>query len=207
MKPLPFYVEADGGAEAERRGGNRIHGLKRTTLTTRELIIATGAYFIALIAVAYFTRATARRIAGALAGGGVVGLAVIGVTALSEALGWWRVPGFWTPGKLPIYYFGWSISVAPIYLVTWRIARRFGRRGLAAVLCGIAIVGPLRDYRIAKTFPEWIVFGPGVAPVLAVAATYVGTVALGHALMRLVAGPAGGDPLARRPESAPNALS
>jgi hypothetical protein len=164
-------------------------------------------YFAALITLAYFTRATARRIVGAVAGGGVVGVAVIGVTALAEALGWWRVPGFWTPDKLLMYYLGWAISCAPIYLVTWRIARRFGRRGLAAILCAVAVVGPLRDYRIAAFFPEWIVFGPGVAPVLAVAATYVGIVALGHAVMRLVAGPAGSDWLARLPESAPNALS
>ena len=142
-----------------------------------------------------------------MAGGGIVGLAVIGVTAFAEALVWWRVPGVWTPDKLPIYYLGWTISCAPIYLLTWRIARRFGRRGLAAILCAVAVVGPLRDYRIAAIFPEWIVFGPGVAPALAVAATYVGIVALGHAVMRLVAGPARGDPLARRSESAPNALS
>ena len=171
-------------------------------MSTRELVVATGAYFVALIAVAYFTRATALRIAGALAGGGVVGVAVIGITALAEALGLWRVPGFWTPGKLPIYCFGTAISCAPIYLVTWRIARRFGRRGLAAVLCAVAVVGPLRDYQYARVFPEWIVFRPGIAPVLAVAAAYVGIVALGHAVMRLVAGPAGGDPLARQPEVA-----
>lgn len=172
-------------------------------MTTRELIVATCLYLVALIGVAYFARATAGRIAGAVAGGGVVGLAVIGVTALAEVLGWWRVPGFWTPSKLPIFYLGCGISCAPIYLITWRIARRFGRRGLAMFLGAVAVVGPLRDYRIAAIFPEWIVFGPGVLPVLAVAATYVGVVvALGHAVMRLVAGPARGDPLARQPEGA-----
>jgi hypothetical protein len=166
-------------------------------MTKQELIVTTCAYSVALIAVAYFARATARRIAGAVAGGGVVGFAVIGVTALAEVLGWWRVPGFWTPYKLPIFYLGFAISCAPIYLITWRIARRFGRLGLAAFLGAVAVVGPLRDYQIAAIFPEWIVFAPGVAPVLAVAATYVGVVALGHVAMRLVAGPARGDSLAR----------
>jgi hypothetical protein len=170
-------------------------------MTTQELIVATCAYLVALIALAYFTRATARRIAGALAGGGIVGFAAIGVTALAGVLGWWRVPGFWTPHRLPIYYLGFAISCAPIYLVTWRIARRFGRRGLATFLGAVAVVGPLRDYRIAAMFPEWMVFAPGVLPVLAVSATYVGVVVvLGHAVMRLVAGPASGDPLARQPE-------
>src|SRR5229473_2379514 len=117
-------------------------------MTTRELIVTTGAYLVALIFVAYFARATARRIAGALAGGGVVGLAVIGATALAGAQGWWRVPGFWAPDKLPIYYLGWAISCAPIYLITWRVARRFGRRELAMVLGAVAVVGPVRDYQI-----------------------------------------------------------
>jgi len=35
-----------------------------------------------------------------------------------------------------------------------------------------------------------MVFAPGVAPILADAVTYVGIVAIGHALMRVVAGPA-----------------
>jgi hypothetical protein len=171
-------------------------------MTTRELIVATGAYLVALVAVAYFTRATAQRVSGALAGGAVIGLAAIGVTALAQATGWWRVPGFFSPDKLPIYYLGWAISMAPTYLITWRIARRFGRRGLAMFLAAVAVVGPVRDYQIAAHFPQWIVFGPGVAPVLAVAVTYVGVVALGHAVMRLVAGPATADPLARQPQGA-----
>lgn len=41
--------------------------------------------------------------------------------------------------------------------------------------------------------------GPGVAPVLAISATYVVLVLVGHGLMRLVAGPAREDRLARRP--------
>lgn len=171
-------------------------------MTTRELIVATGAYLVALAAVAYFTRATARRVAGALAGGGVIGLAAIGVTALAQATGWWRVPGFFSPDKLAIYSIGWAVSIAPTYLITWRIARRFGRRGLAIFLAAVAVVGPVRDYQIAAHFPEWIVFGPGVAPVLAVAVTYVGVVVLGHAVMWMVSGPATSDPLARPPQGA-----
>jgi hypothetical protein len=171
-------------------------------MTTRQLIVAIGPYLVALVAVAYFTRATTQRIAGALAGGAVIGLAVIGVTALAQVTGWWRVPGFFAPDKLPIYYLGWAISMAPTYLITWRIARRFGRRGLTMFLAAVAVVGPVRDYRIAAHFPEWIVFGPGFVPRLAVAVTYVGVVALGQSVMRLVAGPARGDSLARSPKRA-----
>ena len=123
----------------------------------------------------------------------------LGAIALCEALGWWRVPFASTPYFLPLFYLGLSISLTPIYLVTWRLVRRFGWRGLAVFLCFVAVIGPPRDYLIAATFPKWMVFAPGIAPILADAATYVGFVALGHAVMRLVAGPAGEDRLRLAP--------
>ena len=120
-----------------------------------------------------------------------------GVTALGRAVGWWQVPPSSTPDFLK--YLGFAVSCTPIYLVTWRVARRFGWRGLAVFVIAAAIIGPPRDYLFAARYPEWIVFAPGVAPVLAVAATYVSIVVLGHGLMRLVSGPAREDRLARRP--------
>jgi hypothetical protein len=169
-------------------------------MTMLQLILMTCAYSVALVAVVYFTRATSRRVVGALAGGAVVGWMVLGVIALGEALGWWRVPLASTPEFLALFYVGTTISCSPIYLVTWRVARRFGWRGLAACFIVASVSGPPRDYLIAAKYPEWIVFAPGVAPVLAVAATYVGVLAAGHAVMRLVAGSAQGDRLARRPQ-------
>jgi hypothetical protein len=46
------------------------------------------------------------------------------------------------------------------------------------------------------------VFAPGVAPIVADAVTYVGMVAVGHAVMHLVAGPATKDRLSRTPRKA-----
>ena len=158
-------------------------------MTTRQLIFVTCAYMVELVAVVYFTRATSRRVMGALAGGAAVGCFGMGAVVLGNALGLWRVPISWTPTFLTLFYLGFAISVTPIYLVTWRLARRFGWRGLAVFTCIVAIIGPPRDYLFATTFPEWMVFAPGVAPILADAATYVGIVALGHAVMRFIAGP------------------
>jgi hypothetical protein len=79
------------------------------------------------------------------------------------------------------------------------LARRFGWRGLAVFIGIVTVIGPPRDYLIATMFPKWMVFAPGVAPIIADGATYAGIVVLGHAVMRLVAGPAGKDPLARQP--------
>ena len=164
-------------------------------MTTRQLIFVTCAYMVALVFVIYFTRATPRRVVGALAGGAAIGFLAMGAIVLGNTLGVWRVPIFWTPYFLSLFYLGLSISVTPIYLVTWRVARRFGWRGLAVCLVIVAIIGPPRDYLYAAKYPEWMVFAPGIAPILADAATYVGIVAIGHAVMRLVAGPARGDRL------------
>ena len=164
-------------------------------MTTRQLIFVTCAYMVALVFVIYFTRATLRRVVGALAGGAAIGFLGMGAIVLGNTLGVWRVPIFWTPYFLSLFYLGLSISVTPIYLVTWRVARRFGWRGLAVCLVIVAIIGPPRDYLYAAKYPEWMVFAPGIAPILADAATYVGIVAIGHAVMRLVAGPARGDRL------------
>jgi hypothetical protein len=166
-------------------------------MTTQQLILVSGAYLVALAAVVYFTRATARRVMGALAGGAAVGLMALGAIFLCKSLGWWQVPFASTPYFLPLLYAGFAISCSPLYLITWRVARRFGWRGLAVCVGVAAVIGPPRDYFIAARFPEWMVFAPGVAPLLADAATYVGIVALGHAVMWVVAGGAGKDRLAR----------
>src|SRR5882762_7538527 len=168
-------------------------------MTSWQLIFVTCAYMVELVVVIYFTRATSRRIVGAFAGGAAVGCFGMAAIVLGNVLGLWRVPIFRTPTFLALFYLGLAISVTPIYLVTWRLARRSGWRGLAVFTCIVAIIGPPRDYLFARTFPAWMVFAPGVAPILADAATYVGIVALGHAVMRLIAGPSSEDRLARRP--------
>jgi hypothetical protein len=98
-----------------------------------------------------------------------------------------------------LFSIGTAVSLAPIYPVTWRVARRFGSRGLALCVLAAAIIGPPRDYMIAALHPEWMVFAPGLVPVLAVSVIYAGFVAVGHVAMWFVAGPARADPLARNP--------
>jgi hypothetical protein len=170
---------------------------ERRLITRQQIILWACAYLIELVAVIYFTRATARRVGSALIGGASAGLFGLGAIVLCEALGWWQIPFASTSYFLPLFYLGLSISLAPIYLVTWRLARRFGWRGLGVFLGVVAVIGPPRDYLIATMFPKWMVFASGVAPILADGITYVGIVALGHAVMRLVAGPARKDQLAR----------
>ena len=158
-------------------------------MTIRELLLMTGLYLAALIAVTYFTRSTLRRFIGAFAGGLAASLFGLGALVLFERVGLWHVPFDGSPYFLPLLYIGLAVSVMPLYLITWRLARRFGWKGLAIFIGIVAIIGPPRDYFYAATFPEWMVFSPGIAPVLADSAAYIGILLIGHAVMRLIAGP------------------
>lgn len=171
-------------------------------MTSPQLVWATCGYALASVAVLYFTRASARRAIGALAGAAVAGVFCVGMLALGATLRWWSVPIPSSPGIRALFLAGTVVSLVPVFPVTWRLARRFGWRGLLACVAAAAAIGPPRDYLIAAVFPEWIVFAPGAAPVLGVSATYAGFVFLGHLAMRLVAGSARADRLARAPKEA-----
>ena len=161
------------------------------------MLLITGLYFVALIVAIYFTRATVRRVAGALIGGLAASLFGLGAIALCEAMGWWHIHFAPTPYFLPVFCLGLAITLTPIYLITWRLARRFGWRGLVIFVGIVGVIGPPRDYMYAITFPAWMVFAPGILPILADSATYVGAVVLGHAVMYLIAGPSRRDRLVR----------
>lgn len=64
-------------------------------MTTLQLHLYNCLYLAALVVVAFVTRATWRRIAGALAGGAVFSVVALGVIALGEGSGGgtWRFPG------------------------------------------------------------------------------------------------------------------
>ncbi|HEX7677373.1 MAG TPA: hypothetical protein VF713_04570 [Thermoanaerobaculia bacterium] len=168
-------------------------------MTTLPIILLTAGYALAFVLAVYFTRAPSLRIAGALVGGVTVGLMGMFMIILGETVGWWKTPLLSTPFLL---FLSLAISVSPIYLVTWRIARRFGWRGLAVFTGAATIIGAPRDYFIASKFPEWMIFSPGIVPIIADAVTYGAVIVLlGHAVMRLISGPAREDRLARGPSA------
>jgi hypothetical protein len=175
-----------------------VPGPKEAAVTATQIHLFNGIYLVVLVVVAVLTRATTQRIAGALAGAAAmypVGLAIV---ALGERVGWWHWEFPWEPNFLTALGINCALC-AFVFLITWRIARRFGGRGLAVLAVVAAVVGPIRDKRFAERFPEWGSFAPGVVPVLAIAASYVLFGFVGHGVMRLVAGPARADRLARRP--------
>ncbi len=168
------------------------------TVTKQQLYLFSCLYLVILAVVVVLTRATLRRIAGALTGAAVAGVAGLGIVAIGESAGWWHMAMTWEPYFLTLMWIAMTLC-GFIFLITWRIARRFGGRGLAVVAFVAAVLGPVRDYRYMATFPEWGAYAPGLAPVFAISVAYVILGILGHGTMRLVAGPAPRDPLARRP--------
>jgi hypothetical protein len=166
-------------------------------MTLREMSVMTGAYGVALVAAAYFTRATAPRILGAMAGAAAAACVGLAMILLGEARGWWTLPHAPSWWFLPLLSFGLAVSLAPLYLVSWRVARRFGWRGLMVALGTVTLLGAPRDYLYAAKRPQWMVFSSGALPFLADAATYCALMVVGHAVMRWVAGPAPADRLAR----------
>ena len=170
-------------------------------MTTQQLILiaASCVYLVVMVVTAYFTRATRRRVTGALIGGVAVGIVGVGVECLAHAVGWWRYPSVETPYGPPLMYPVVVLLFAALALIGWRVTRRFGWRGQAAFLCVVAILGTVRDYRVAAWLPEFIVFAPGIGTALVDATLWAGLLALAQAVMRSVAGPVRGDPLARQP--------
>jgi hypothetical protein len=167
------------------------------TVTIGQLHIFNALYLALLVVVVIITRARMRRIVGALVGTFGAAAAGIAVIAVCERVGWWHFNMHWEP----YYLFQLGISVALgsfVFLLTWRLARRFGGRGLAIALLVAATLGPFRDSAYIAMFPEWGYYAPGIAPMLAISVAYIVIGVVGHGLMRVISGPATADPLASR---------
>ena len=165
---------------------------------TEQQLCAFGVLALVLsIVAALLTRATLRRIGGAIAGACAAGVVLLGVIALGEKVRVWHFEIDWRPYTLALLVINVALS-AYAFLITWRIARRFGWRGLTMVGFVAAILGPPRDYWYMSKFPEWGYYAPGFSPVIAISAAYVTGLIVGHGVMWLVAGPSRRDALARR---------
>jgi len=162
---------------------------------------------ILLLVVAYFTRPTPRRLVAAVAGGLAFGTLNIVWDVGAYYAGWWYYP--WTDAPyapLPFYLIqALSYGAAVTALVGWRIIRRFGTRGLVGFLVLFPIYGAIHDYggtaAVASSgmLSTTIVFAPGLAALLADALCYETMALAALIVMRLIAGPANADRLARSP--------
>lgn len=161
------------------------------------LLLATCIYLVVLAATTYFTRATKRRFLSALAGGVAVAVIGVGIEIFFQTLGFWHYPSADQLYGPPLMYPVVVLMFAVLALLGWRVMRRFGWRGQAFFLTAVAVLGTLRDYFIAEAL-GFIVLAPGPLMVLVDGGLWAGTTALAQAVMRILAGPARSDPLARQ---------
>jgi hypothetical protein len=167
-------------------------------MTTQLLLLATCIYLAGLGVVTYFTRATRRRFLGALSGGLAVAVVGVGVEVLFQTLGFWHYPSADQPYGPLLMYPVIVLMWAGYSLIGWRVMRRFGWRGQAVFLAAVTVLGTLRDYFVAERAMGFITIAPGIATVLVDAACWAGLTAFAQVVMRMVAGPAAADRLARR---------
>jgi serine/threonine protein kinase len=155
-----------------------------------------------LAGAAYLVRARMLRVAGAL-GGGLV-MAIIRMLALrnAHAMGWWSTRFKNDPDPVSVLFgpallLGYTAAVAMALLVGWRLGRRFGWKGQVVLLAWIAVWAPLRERLIYDQFMQVMHAPLELLPVMTDIAVWATGLLLGYAAMRLVAGPAGADWLAR----------
>ena len=123
---------------------------------------------------------------GAWAGAAACGPVAMAVVSLCEKAGWWHLVRPRDPYSLLLLYISFALC-GYVFLITRRVARRFGGQGLAVVGCVVAVLGPLRDLWYMKTFPEWGYYAPGLPPMLAISGAYILLGIVGHGIMRLIA--------------------
>src|SRR5690242_11014365 len=111
-------------------------------MTNQQLCLFGLAYSTLMLVVVFFTRPTRRRMLGSFAGGAAATLVGAGAVLTGEAAGWWHFNLYKTPNELAWVLIISAISMAPLYLITWRVMRRFGIRGLITMNVLLGIVGP-----------------------------------------------------------------
>jgi hypothetical protein len=150
--------------------------------------------------IVYFTRAPLRRIMAALLGGGMFALITYIRFRVGLSMGWWQSGVPEAPDIAALLSFPIAISPlagAMVLLISWRISRRFGAIALAALFPIVGVGQAFRERVWYDRFMHMMVAAPGIVPLLADGGFIAAGFALGYAMMRLVAGPADQDQLAR----------
>jgi hypothetical protein len=160
-----------------------------------ELVAYTYLVLALLVGAAYVSRAQILRVTSAIAGGAIFSVFVI---LIPISMGWRRfVPLEHSTQALWLLY---TIGIpfgAILALASWRIARRFGWHGLAIFVFVASIGGPIRE-RLYLSTAHLMVAVPGTLPWIAYTLSWACALLLSHSIMRLIAGDARDDRLARR---------
>jgi hypothetical protein len=171
----------------------------RRDLMLPQLALYTYAILAAAGLAVYFSRATSRRLAGALVGASAFVLTGVVAVRATFLLGWWRLAASDLSLAMPV---GLVVIDAAGYaailaLLSWRVGRRFGWRGQPAFTLVASVWGAARDYAGAAA-NGLVTIAPGIAPFLGWSTAWCCGIVVMEAAMRLVAGPPQGDQLRNR---------
>jgi hypothetical protein len=129
------------------------------------------------------------------------GLAVVvvglGIEASAHHFGWWRYPFEDRAIGPPLIYPAVWAAFTALALLGWRIARRFGPRGLLCALLLVSVAGTTRDYLVATVMPWLVQIGSRPGIVLIDFLCWSG-LSVAYLCMRAWAGDARSDMLRRR---------
>ncbi len=153
-----------------------------------------------VVSFAYLARALPLRVAGALAGGVPVTAAMLTKFRLGYSIGWWRSRFAGDPNPMsllpPMFFLSIGLAGAAYLLLCWRVSRRFGWPGLSVLI--VVLSGLFAFYDRFLWDPALNIVTVGIYPLVTDAALWAVGFALGYAVMRLIAGPARNDGLARK---------
>lgn len=158
--------------------------------------------------VANFTRAVFRRTIGGLVGALAYCLAQYAWDQAAALAGWWSYPAYQTTTGWPmppaIYFFS-GLVFAGFGLVGWRIARRFGWKGLIIFLISWGLWGFTLDHAGSSLFSSsrLMVLEAGAAAGIADFLVYASCMAAVLLAIRVIGSPFRTDPLARTPKPVP----
>jgi eukaryotic-like serine/threonine-protein kinase len=152
-------------------------------ISTRALVLFNYVFVVVLGVAVYVTRPGIRRFAGALCGGLAVAFFMLSRADMASLA--------------PLTAYSTSVAAGTmIKLIGWRVTRRFGWRGQMAFIVILSIFIPLRARAYGMAFDIFAVT-PGFQHFIADAARWAFGITVSQLMMRLVAGPAGKDRLAR----------
>ena len=170
-----------------------------STITAPLIVLFLCCTLAVSVASVYLTRATSLRVAGALAGGLPVAAAMVIKFRVGRPFGWWRSGFTGDPHPMsllsPLFPLTIALAGAAYLLVCWRVSRRFGWAGLTLFI--VALSGELALHDRFLWDPALNIATVGIYPMLTDAALWALGFALGHGIMRLIAGPARSDVFAR----------
>ena len=130
---------------------------------------------------------------GAVAGGLVWGLCMLGRPWIERSMGLWRsrIEGIEDPLQLfsPWTFFLFPLMGVALLLALLLIKRRFGWRGQALSLVVLGFYQAIRERLWFGEFIPAVAFQPGVTTTLIMAAMVIAIGLIGLAVMRLVSGP------------------